>query len=1191
MRTHIKLLSLVLCVIMIMSLDSFGAGDRSSASMPSLHKMAAREHRKEGIHDGNNILTIFFNYGCIGNWFADSDRLSSGIWPKGSGHSYFAEFTPFVGAETRDRSGTITRIFSDGIGDPGMADMAPGGEYQYSFEPVQGYADDDQDRIAMYNGQGSEDNDGPDNIPAYMNSEDDDGKPDSWPWVWPDRPDWVDPRTGVPFWNGQYGAYNRATQESYFRMNDFANDEWNFFPDPADSSKRGLAVEVEARGYQWADPAAEDIIIYTYWISNVGKTLYEKMVFGMYGDADIGESVDNDDDLSEFNQDQDIVYQYDSIEDSWSSADGGFRPGYFGWKFLESPSDPRNGKDDDGDGLIGADGNPWDESQEDGIDNDEDWDPEIDDVGSDGKGPDHPDYAGPDSDGSEGNGIPDRGEPNFEYTDNDEADQIGLTSFKSAKWKSGIDLADDKATWLQTVPGSFSKPASRVDIVMHYGSGYFELPPYPDPDSRRKFAISMVMGYDRDDLVRNALTMQEIYDHDYNFAAVPLKPKVTAVPGDGKVTLYWDKSAERSRDPIYGYDFEGYIIYRSTDPGFLESYVGTDTYGNPAFNKPIAQFDLDDGLKGPHPVGRDGVQFNMGSDTGLEYTFTDSGQTYAGAVNNGQTYYYAVCSYDKGYYDNFFIDGLSSMDSLQAKAPAICEKKIQFDASGEVTFLDVNTVQIVANAPSAGYQEPPELNTDNGWVEKLQGDGTGSIIVQPLDPMKIIDGNTYEITFNDSTVLPLDGTEELIVDTTFTVLDLSTYTRTVKIDTEWTSLKQGDLVPNSIRVTLQNSDITYEEGVDYEVGYEIGNFRALPGGSMPQSTDENIYYADVQYQYYPVLASPYIKGEDANPYFNGLRVLVNNPNLWVSEQRSQWLEGDERQSALAQYDLIGENDPIPEKYQGTSNYNYDLNLYPNQGVPVPHDFRIVIYDEVVVQDVQKHWANFRIFNVTTGDTAEFIFFDNNKDSLLTDQDKVLPITRVGTRLRGTWQVIFRAPKDSVVMIDSLDANGNAVENAEGEVIQVPIDTILVDKIAPKPGDIFYMAIDKPFTRADKYQFTAKAPYVDQSIANDSRTLENIAVVPNPYVVTASWEPQHFYSSGRGIRKIDFIHLPPKCTIKIFTLRGYLVDTIEHDSEIIDGSEPWNMLSKDEMEIAFGVYIYHVETPSGESTIGKFAVIK
>ena len=71
-----------------------------------------------------------------------------------------------------------------------------------------------------------------------------------------------------------------------------------------------------------------------------------------------------------------------------------------------------------------------------------DAEPLNDDLGSDGLGPDFFEYTGPDLNGTEANGSPDLGEPNFEFTDNDESDQVGLTSFylreyrKIPEWKT-----------------------------------------------------------------------------------------------------------------------------------------------------------------------------------------------------------------------------------------------------------------------------------------------------------------------------------------------------------------------------------------------------------------------------------------------------------------------------------------------------------------------------------------------------------------------------------------------------------------------------------------------------------------------------------------------------------------------------------------------------------------------------------
>ena len=106
-------------------------------------------------------------------------------------------------------------------------------------------------------------------------------------------------------------------------------------------------------------------------------------------------------------------------------------------------------------------------------------------------------------------------------------------------------------------------------------------------------------------------------------------------------------------------------------------------------------------------------------------------------------------------------------------------------------------------------------------------------------------------------------------------------------------------------------------------------------------------------------------------------------------------------------------------------------------------------------------------------------------------------------------------------------------------------------------------------------------------------LNNVIVVPNPYVGAASWEPLS-NEVGRGERRIYFMHLPSQCTIKIYTISGKLVDTIEHGfptGSFSDGQESWNLVSRDGMDIAFGVYVYHVDAPGIGQKIGKFAVIK
>jgi len=52
-----------------------------------------------------------------------------------------------------------------------------------------------------------------------------------------------------------------------------------------------------------------------------------------------------------------------------------------------------------------------------------------------------------------------------------------------------------------------------------------------------------------------------------------------------------------------------------------------------------------------------------------------------------------------------------------------------------------------------------------------------------------------------------------------------------------------------------------------------------------------------------------------------------------------------------------------------------------------------------------------------------------------------------------------------------------------------------------------------------------------------------------------------------------------------------VQTIEHYATIDNGLETWDLLTKDNLSVSYGVYIYHVEAPGIGEHIGKFALIK
>ena len=69
----------------------------------------------------------------------------------------------------------------------------------------------------------------------------------------------------------------------------------------------------------------------------------------------------------------------------------------------------------------------------------------------------------------------------------------------------------------------------------------------------------------------------------------------------------------------------------------------------------------------------------------------------------------------------------------------------------------------------------------------------------------------------------------------------------------------------------------------------------------------------------------------------------------------------------------------------------------------------------------------------------------------------------------------------------------------------------------------------------------------------------------------------------------------RCTIHIFTVSGVLVDRIQVNNSIDNGQTEWDLLTNEGLEIAAGMYIYHVRSDitglEGQEKIGKFAVIK
>ncbi|MEK7330075.1 MAG: hypothetical protein AAB113_04660, partial [Candidatus Eisenbacteria bacterium] len=212
--------------------------------------------------------------------------------------------------------------------------------------------------------------------------------------------------------------------------------------------------------------------------------------------------------------------------------------------------------------------------------------------------------------------------------------------------------------------------------------------------------------------------------------------------------ISWTDNSERAFDPVTNeFDFEGYRIYRSTDPDFRDVRVVTDGRGTNYIGngKPIAQFDLVDGKRGYSRKTINGVAYWLGEETGITHTWTDTTAT------NGQQYYYAVCAYDFG--------RASDLDSLAIYPSENSIPVSRTPRGGLILPVNVATARPNARVPGyAGAAVSPARHDSAGT-------GTGTVDVRVVNS-DLVHDYLYAITFTNESPDSLRATEYTLRDST-----------------------------------------------------------------------------------------------------------------------------------------------------------------------------------------------------------------------------------------------------------------------------------------------------------------------------------------------------------------------------------------------------------------------------------------
>lgn len=381
-----------------------------------------------------------------------------------------------------------------------------------------------------------------------------------------------------------------------------------------------LGVVVRQESYAWNFPFADFFVISNYWIKNTSTKYIDSVYVGLWTDAVVRNTkiTGRPTGSAFFNKGGDgyndsikVAYEFDS------NGDPGFTDSYIGIQYLGSEPKLSNKILLQGDSVSTVNFVSWQ-------------------------------YKNTD-------------DPNFFAPINDVTRYTKMQGYFGGtnRWKDGINpnsikTPSNRSLLLTNGPFSSIAPGDSINVVFaivaakKFGEDLASLDTEEQKTNLYLNADWALRAYFGEDRNRNGiLDGNEDYDGNgkitrYILPTPPNTPKVKVVPDNQKATIYWDKRAELSVDPISGkMDFEGYRLYR-TQAGFdltqtqnlqnsLVVLAEFDSSGNSiGFNTGFSAVKLDQPITFPNDTTHYYYKFDLDN------------------LLNGWQYVYSVTAFDEG---------------------------------------------------------------------------------------------------------------------------------------------------------------------------------------------------------------------------------------------------------------------------------------------------------------------------------------------------------------------------------------------------------------------------------------------------------------------------------------------------------------------------------------------------------------
>ncbi len=1143
---------------------------------------------KNGKHNGNRAGITFKNDGSIAGFQIGTDIR--GEWPLGSGYNYIGDLTPLVGVEFVTTKGvtlqsvTISRGPRTGQSDE-KNNRAGEPEYFWGWNPIPGFVNPEGDSPAM----------------SHL--------PETWPiggWTnpgeFPEVTNYVD-EEGKTEWWGYFGrGITQADQESYFVADDQSDDEFNAFfaPDANDPSRKGMALQLRQRGFQWSSFLAEDAIFWLYDIKNEGTTTYKRANFGTVVGTLAGGDGDSGDDLGFFDAQKSITYSWDSD----GIGNKGQRVGYVGYAFLESPGNPFDGIDNDGDSKDNStprfesssfDAVTYNTGDKIVVIDEETYERTVVTVG-----------VLPDTVYSLGKMFVIDGTTSFreghidkivdgvavphisavDGYDNDldglidENESIHLNArivnsqepLKYANYITGAGTndplideqrdndIDEDGDW-DTLVDDLGVDGLGPDDANYPGPDFGEgdgMPTQGEPNFGRT---------DPDESDQIGLTA-------FNFFEVNNSPSM-----DSDSTL-WARMTPGRFDEVPGKPQDGDFLYASgffpLAAGKIERFSVSLLFGEDLKdiqgNQSIVQQIYNSGYKFPQPPKKPKLTIAQEDGNVALYWDGNVSENTKDFITKKKDFqgYKIYRSTDAGFQD--------ARKITNARGVLTFDKPIaQFDKKDGIKGYFTPSASLFQTVGGTSYY----LGEDNGIVNKFVDStvtpgqtyyyavvaydaGDDTLDIFPSENSKFIfressgkvtvDVNTGYIT---PSYRPVGYKQAKVAEITKS----DSYTATGKIEFE--------LIDDSQIVSGKRYQLVFSDTSNAQItrDYSI----------LDMETPDTVYVPEINETYFvsPLDSAKIPSGVDSivvngikvkspgTAYIAGYDTLINKATRFLGA--TDIVEGFRLQIYNDWKIKVDTNITGFEGISSAIEPSYAISTMPASvnGATIANDYVLEFSNQVVTQSVPDTLgfdiipardANFKVKNLSTGKYIDFVYF---------------VISSVAT----THNIYFK-------------------ERIDGEYVRswrIDIRYRNVDAPLETSGTLT-LGTTKPFNRRDIVQFVMQGAEIDKNLAKAD--LSKIKVVPNPYIVTHKAEARLLSSqtSGRGEREIRFTRVPPGAKISIFTVRGEKIRELYQD-EIYVGDVFWNLRTSENLDVAYGVYVFVVEAPGIGKKIGKFALIK